>query len=159
VSPLDARLLYARAWHGLPIPPPSLRYRGAAEACSGSTRWRRCVAEAWPSFFHQTPTLQTLPPFLRARCGCSSQMRQPAFSRLTLVEMGSYLSNGSNSCALGCCLSPFACWPRARPFGQASFPTSRLSSLWGRKSSVVLCWDLPRSAGFIKRQKTRRSLL
>jgi hypothetical protein len=56
---------------------------------------RRCVAEAWPSSFDRPrPCRPFHTSFLRARCGCSSPAR---ISRLTLVEMGSHLSNGSNS--------------------------------------------------------------
>lgn len=45
---------------------------------------RRCVADAWPSFSH--PDLAD--PSLVLRCGLSSQMRQPAIPRFTLVELG-----------------------------------------------------------------------
>lgn len=74
---------------------------------------------------------------------------------------GQNLPNGSNSCTFGCCLSPVACRPRARPLlGQASsFPTSRLTSLWGdRLLSFCAAVYVP-LPGFITRQKTRRILL
>ena len=81
--------------HGLLIR-QSLRNRSAAIPSGDSTHpvegqphtccklQRRCVADAWPSFSH--PDLAD--PSLVLRCGLSSQMRQPAIPRFTLVELG-----------------------------------------------------------------------
>jgi len=87
---------------------------------------RRCVAEAWPSFFH--PDLAD--PSFVLRCGLSSHMRQPAIPRFMLVEPGLTLYQWEQFLALGCRLST---WSR---------PIARASSSAGRRSAgegVFLC--------------------